>query len=194
MTDGPRPLVTPRQALTFAAVAAVLLLADPQPVTYPIGCMLGALGIGVRLWGCGHLRKNQEVVTSGPYAHVKNPLYVGTFLLALGGIVAAGSPRMPALILWVAVGPLFLLIWFGWYLPRKERVEGARLRKQFGPEYERYDQAVPAFVPQIAPYAEASSARWNLATLLSNHEIGLDLLLILLFAAMPLVRGLIGAP
>jgi protein-S-isoprenylcysteine O-methyltransferase Ste14 len=191
MTAGTRVLPTPRQLVTFAAVATLLLLADPQPVAYPIGCALAALGIAVRVWGCGHLRKNQAVVTSGPYAHVKNPLYVGTFLLAAGGILAAGSPRMPGVLLWTVLGPAFLLVWFGWYMPKKQRVEGARLQKSFGADYERYAQAVPAFVPQLTRWSGASTVRWSFSTLRSNHEIGLDVLLVLLFVAMPHARDLV---
>jgi protein-S-isoprenylcysteine O-methyltransferase Ste14 len=191
MTAGPRAPVSPRQLLTLVAVAALLLLADPQPVTYATGCALAALGIAVRVWGCGHLRKNQQVVTSGPYAHVKNPLYFGTFLLAVGGVLAAGSPRMPGVLLWAAFGPLFLLAWFGWYMPRKMRVEGARLQRSFGVEYEQYDRAVPAFVPQLSRWPGASEARWSLATLRANHELGLDVLLVLLFVAMPHARDLL---
>lgn len=183
--------VTPRQLLTFAAVAVLLVLADPQPITYAAGCVLAALGIAVRVWGCGHLRKNQAVVTSGPYAHVKNPLYLGTFLLAAGGVLAAGSPRVPGVLVWAVFGPAFLLGWFGWYLPKKQRVEGARLQKAFGPEYEQYATAVPAFVPQLARYSGASPARWSLATLRSNHELGLDVLLVLLFVALPFAREVV---
>jgi protein-S-isoprenylcysteine O-methyltransferase Ste14 len=178
--------------LTFAVVAALLYIADPQPVPYAIGCALGLLGILIRVWGCGHLRKNQDVVTSGPYAYVKNPLYVGTFLLAVGGALAVGSTEMPALLAWVVIGPLYLLVWFGYYMPKKQRVEGERLRKHFGAAYDEYDRAVPAFVPSLRRYAKASNARWSLATFLSNHEIGLDVMLVLMFAAMPFARGWVG--
>jgi protein-S-isoprenylcysteine O-methyltransferase Ste14 len=184
--------VSPRQLSTFAVVATLLWIARPQPVTYEIGCVLAVLGILIRVWGCGHLRKNQDVVTSGPYAHVKNPLYVGTFLLAVGGVLAVGSPQMPSLLAWVLIGPLFLLSWFGYYLPKKQRVEGERLRKHFGEAYEEYDRAVPAFVPSLRRYAKASAARWSWQTFRSNHELGLDVLLLAMFAVMPYARGWMG--
>jgi protein-S-isoprenylcysteine O-methyltransferase Ste14 len=169
-------------------IAVLVLLADPQPVCYEVGCALGLLGIAIRVWGCGHLRKNQDVVTSGPYAYVKNPLYVGTFLLAVGGLLAAGSTRMPAVLLWALLGPLYLLVWFGYYMPKKQRVEGERLRKHFGPAYDEYDRAVPAFVPSLRRYPQGSRARWSWAVFRSNHELGLDVLLLLLFIAMPFSR------
>jgi protein-S-isoprenylcysteine O-methyltransferase Ste14 len=188
------PLVSVRQLLTFVVVVTLLWLADPQPVFYQVGFVLGILGVAIRVWGCGHLRKNQDVVTSGPYAHVKNPLYVGTFLLAVGGVLAAGSARLPAVLLWTVVGPLFLLVWFGYYMPKKQRVEGERLRKHFGEAYERYDRAVPAFVPSLRRYQEASRAAWSWATFRDNHELGLDVVLVLLFVLMPFSgRWLTGA-
>jgi len=185
---GKPPLISPRQLVTFAAVIGLVAIADPQPVLYAIGCALGLLGIAMRVWGCGHLRKNQDVVTSGPYAHVKNPLYVGTFLLALGGVLAAGSPAMPALLLWTALGPLFLVLWFAYYMPKKQRIEGSRLRKHFGSAYDEYDRAVPAFVPSLRRWPSSSRARWHWPTFLSNHELGLDVLLVLLFVAMPFAQ------
>jgi hypothetical protein len=117
---------------------------------------------------------------------------VGTFLLAVGGVLAVGSPQMPSLLAWVLIGPLFLLSWFGYYLPKKQRVEGERLRKHFGEAYEEYDRAVPAFVPSLRRYAKASAARWSWQTFRSNHELGLDVLLLAMFAVMPYARGWMG--
>ncbi|HLU38386.1 MAG TPA: methyltransferase [Planctomycetota bacterium] len=179
---------SPRQILSIAATLALLLLADPQPVTYVVGCCLAAMGLAVRIWGCGHLRKNKEVVTSGPYRYVKNPLYVGTCLISVGGIVAAGAPTMPALLVWAVLGPAFLIVFFGFYMPRKKRIESARLTKFFGEAYAVYDRAVPAFVPSLRPYPAAAIRPWRLAVFLDNHELGLDLLLIAAFAVMPFVR------
>jgi len=119
---------------------------------------------------------------------VKNPLYVGTFLLALGGVLAAGSPEMPALLLWTALGPLFLVLWFGYYMPKKQRIEGNRLRKHFGSAYDEYDRAVPAFVPSLRRWPSSSRAPWHWPTFLSNHELGIDVLLVLLFVAMPFAQ------
>lgn len=187
-------LLSPRQLLTYAAVVAMLLLAQPQPVTYGIGATLAALGIGVRVWACGHLRKNKEVVTSGPYRFVKNPLYVGTFLITVGGILAAGGPELPSFLVWSALGPVFVLVFFGYYMPKKKRIESARLAKYFGEAYAVYDRAVPDFVPSLRPYPQAARLPWRWDVFADNHEIGMDLLIVALFALMPFARGwLLGA-
>lgn len=187
-----------RQVLTYAAVASLFLLADPIPSTYAAGCVLAFAGILMRVWGCGHLRKNEELVTSGPYAHVKHPLYLGTFLIALGGIVAAGSPRVPGILLWIVAGPVFLGAFFGYYLPRKKRVEGERMARFFGESYAEYARNVPDFFPSSSPWSGAASRPWDYATFRRNHEIGMDLLVAGLFAAIlllpPVLQGLLRRP
>ena len=179
---------SPRQLLTYAAVAALFLAADPQPATFAAGCALAAAGILLRIWGCGHLRKNEELTTSGPYAHVKHPLYLGTFLIALGGVVAGGSARMPGLLIWTVAGPVFLAAFFGYYLPKKMRVEGERMARFFGEKYTAYAQHVPDFLFSPTPLGDAGRQPWDYATFRRNHELGMDLLVLAIFAAM-LVKG-----
>ena len=72
---------TTRRVAVYAAAVLVFLLASPTPVLFAVGASLALLGECLRVWACGHLRKNQAVIQSGPYAHVKNPLYLGTFLI-----------------------------------------------------------------------------------------------------------------
>lgn len=180
-----------RQILTYAAVALLFFVADPMPATYLAGCLLAAAGIAFRVWGCGHLRKNLELITSGPYAYVRHPLYLGTFLVSLGGIVAAGSTRFPGLLVWVLLGPAFLAVFIGYYLPRKKRIESERLTGLFGKPYEDYDRAVPAFVPSLSPYPAAGRQPWDYKAFRANHEIGMDILIAALFAAIWFARGLL---
>lgn len=180
--------LSPRQLLTYAGVAALLYLSDPMPVTYAIGCLFAAAGIALRVWACGHLRKNENLTTSGPYAHVKHPLYLGTFLIAFGGILAAGSTRVPAVFIWAAAGPVFLAAFFGYYLPKKKRVEGERMARFFGDAYTEYGAAVPDFLPSLSPFRNASRQAWDYGTFRRNHEIGMDAVVVALFAAMLLRR------
>jgi protein-S-isoprenylcysteine O-methyltransferase Ste14 len=178
--------VSGRQLLTYAAALGVLAIARPIWPTYAIGCVVAALGLGLRVWACGHLRKNRELVTSGPYAHVQHPLYLGTFLIALGAIIAAGSPQMPSLLIWAAGGPLFLIAFFVYYLPKKKRVEGSRLAEKFE-GFSAFSHAVPAFMPSLRRYPAASRHNWSAATFRANHELGMDVLVTAVFAVMILV-------
>lgn len=112
--------------------------AHPTARSLWAGLPLVAAGLALRAWAAGHLRKNQKLTTSGPYAWVRNPLYVGT-LLAVGGCLIAASEPVLA---WVTLAA-FLLI----YTPVVEQEE-QHLRKLF-PEYEAYARQVPQFLPRL---------------------------------------------
>ena len=83
---------------------------------------------------------------SGPYAHTRNPLYLGTFLLGTGVAVGGGTPWFVALF-----AMLYLLI----YVPVMF-AEAETMRDLFAAEYERYSRQVPLFVPRFTPYRSAS--------------------------------------
>ena len=187
----PKDIFSPRQVLVYVAVGGLLFLADPDVWTYVAGCTLAALGILMRAWGCGHLHKNKELTTSGPYAHVKHPLYLGTFLVAAGGILAAGSRQTPSLLIWVALGPLFLGAFLFYYMPKKKQIEGGRLAVRFGAAYEEWDRAVPHLVPSLKAYTGGSGASWSWRTYRNNSELEMDVLIVALFAAIPVAAGLL---
>ena len=174
--------LTPRKALVYLGVGALVVLAEPWWPTFVAGATLAFLGIALRVWGCGHLEKNVVLVTTGPYAHVKNPLYLGSFLIAVGGFLAAGAPSGRGLWVWIALAPVFALAFFFAYLPRKKSVEGERLARKFGEAFERYDAAVPDFVPRLTPFRSGDDRRWAWGRFWENHELGMDVLIFGLFA------------
>ena len=63
---------------------AALVLARPTPVSLALGLPLALLGEALRLWASGHIEKTKALATGGPYAHTRNPLYVGSLLMAIG--------------------------------------------------------------------------------------------------------------
>ena len=132
-----------RVPLGFLCAALFFLLAEPLPVTLAVGGVIAVAGLLVRAWAAGHIRKNAELATSGPYARTRNPLYLGSFLIGLGFTVAAGRPLL--------LGALFAALFLGIYLPVM-RVEAATLGGLFGGDYERYARAVPLFFPRLTPY------------------------------------------
>jgi protein-S-isoprenylcysteine O-methyltransferase Ste14 len=123
----------------FALVAAFLWLSRPSWASLEIGLPVAILGLAVRAWAAGHLEKNLALTDSGPYAHVRNPLYIGTLTVAAGLAIAA---RRWELALLFAV--VFALI----YLPVVE-LEEQHLRKLF-PDYAGYARRVPKLIPRIA--------------------------------------------
>ena len=130
-----------RVSLGWALGLLVLYLARPTPQSLALGLPLVALGEIVRLWASGHIEKTQVLATGGPYAHSRNPLYVGSVLLALGLALAAAS-------LWVAGA---VILYFAAFYPTVMREEADFLRRKFPDEYRAWEAAVPVFLPRLTP-------------------------------------------
>jgi protein-S-isoprenylcysteine O-methyltransferase Ste14 len=124
-----------RLPLGFILGITYLVFARPTPLTLAVGGALAFVGVIVRGWASGHISKNARLATTGPYAHTRNPLYFGSFLIAAGFAIAA---HWGLLLLVVA---FFVFI----YAPtmQRERVPAA---------YEAYAANVPAFVPRPTPW------------------------------------------
>ena len=111
----------------------------------------------MRAWAAGHLRKNQQLTDSGPYAWVRNPLYIGTLFTALGCTVAAARPSLATL-----VGAVFIFV----YLPVME-LEEQHLAEIF-PEFAEYAKRVPQLLPRI-PKVDPPQ-RFSFEVYLRNRE------------------------
>jgi protein-S-isoprenylcysteine O-methyltransferase Ste14 len=122
--------------------ALFLFFARPRPSTLLAGAVVSVVGLLLRAWAAGHIRKNDALAVSGPYAYTRNPLYLGSFLLGLGFTIGAGQ--------WV-LGLLFAVLFLGIYLPVM-RVESGTLEQLFGDDFQRYARAVPLFFPRVTPY------------------------------------------
>jgi protein-S-isoprenylcysteine O-methyltransferase Ste14 len=133
----------------FLLVAAFLYFSAPDARSLSVGIPIAAVGLALRAWATGHLEKNLELTTSGPYAHLRNPLYVGTLTVAAGFAIAAR--RWELAVLFAGV---FALV----YLPVIE-LEEQHLRDLF-PEYEGYARRVPALRPRLAPCGSGKAFRW----------------------------------
>ena len=131
--------------------------AHPSLLSLLFGLPLAAVGLTLRAWAAGHLRKNQRLTTSGPYAWVRNPLYVGTLLAVCGCLIAASQPVLG----WVTLAAFVLI-----YTPVVEQEE-QHLRKLF-PEYEDYARRVPQFVPRMP--GERSAQRFSYRIYRRNRE------------------------
>lgn len=136
-----------RVPLGFACGIAFIILARPTPRTLFAGALVSVLGLWLRAWASGHIRKNTELAISGPYAYTRNPLYFGSFLLGLGFTIAAGR--------WV-LALLFAALFLGIYFPVM-RVEASTLAELFGKDYETYRRSVPLFFPRLTPFRQPAS-------------------------------------
>jgi protein-S-isoprenylcysteine O-methyltransferase Ste14 len=162
----------------------LLLVAHPTLQSVGLGAIPVLLGVALRSWGAGHLVKTERFVVSGPYAHVRHPLYLGSFLIAVGfAVMLAGWSANLALA--AVLGWFFL-----YYFPRKERVESARLRERYGEDYARYRSEVPALLPgwRVWPGARDASLQWSGARYGDNNELG-TLLAVVVGVGLVLLRA-----
>ena len=127
-----------RVPLGFAFAVVYLWRARPDWQSLVEGSVLIVLGLTLRGVASGHLRKNKEVTTTGPYAYVRNPLYLGSLIVAAGFAVAARD-------LWLAAG--MLVFFLAVYLP-VILSEETWLRANF-PEFEDYARRVPRLWPLL---------------------------------------------
>ncbi|MEO8725812.1 MAG: isoprenylcysteine carboxylmethyltransferase family protein [Acidobacteriaceae bacterium] len=138
-----------RGPLGFALAALFLLLARPTPRFLLYSLLLVVPGIALRAAASGHVKKNLELTISGPYAYTRNPLYLGSILIAVGFAVAAQS-------LWLAIALLIIFVLI--YLP-VIRSEEEFLRATF-PSFDDYTATVPRLFPRLtstgAPRAPGS--------------------------------------
>jgi protein-S-isoprenylcysteine O-methyltransferase Ste14 len=128
--------------LGFLCAALFILFAQPRPVTLVAGAAVSFLGVLLRAWASGHIRKNDALAVSGPYAYTRNPLYLGSFIVGLGFTIGAGR-------WWLGI--VFAALFLGIYLPVM-RVESATLARLFGEPFQAYAAAVPLFLPRLTPY------------------------------------------
>jgi protein-S-isoprenylcysteine O-methyltransferase Ste14 len=136
-----------RVPLGFLCAAVFLYFARPTPKALLIGASVSLLGLAIRAWAAGHIRKNTQLATSGPYAFTRNPLYLGSFLLGLGFTIAAGR---------LVLALLFAALFLGIYLPVM-RVEASTMAQLFGKDFETYRRSVPLFLPRITPFRQSES-------------------------------------
>jgi protein-S-isoprenylcysteine O-methyltransferase Ste14 len=157
-------------------------LARPTWLSIALGLIVVVPGLLVRALASGHVRKNESLTTSGPYAYTRNPLYLGSLLIGVGFAVAARSP-------WVGVA--LVLMFFAIYLP-VIRDEEAFLRQMF-PEFEEYARQVPRMFPRLmASSNESETSRFSMELYLKHREwnalLGAAVMIAGLMAKMKLFR------
>jgi protein-S-isoprenylcysteine O-methyltransferase Ste14 len=128
-----------RVPLGFVFAVLYAWLARPSLLSISLGLILVLPGLAIRALASGHVRKNEQLTTSGPYAYTRNPLYLGSLILALGFVVASRS--------WWIAGTM-VLMFFAIYVP-VIMSEEAYLRSQFA-EFENYARVVPRLIPRVS--------------------------------------------
>lgn len=150
MPDLARTIARLRVPLGYLFGVVAFVLAFPTPRSLIVGAVIGAIGEGIRIWAAGHLEKGREVTTSGPYAWLRHPLYLGSCVMGAGLAIAADNAIVAAIV----VVYLFVTI------VAAVRSEEAHLTAKFGGAY-------PAYREGATPPA---GRRFSVGRAIRNHE------------------------
>lgn len=172
--DGRSLLQRMRVPIGFITAILFAVFSRPTWLSLAAGVPIALCGVLIRGWASGHLRKNAELAVAGPYAHTRNPLYFGSFVMALGCAIAGGSWWIGA---WLVV--FFLAV----YWPVMQ-AEAAHMQTLFGKDYARWSADVPLFLPRLTPYQSGNLRGFDLNQYLHHREyralIGLSIVLLVL--------------
>ena len=128
-------------------VLPFLWYSRPTSALLFLGGPIAVVGLLIRAWAAGSIMKERELATSGPYAHMRHPLYIGSLFVGLGVTLAGGHWIWPTLFL-------------GFYAAAYGATiagEAELLDELFGEAYRDYAANVPALAPQLRPFRPAAS-------------------------------------
>ncbi|MFL6621821.1 MAG: methyltransferase family protein [Sulfurifustaceae bacterium] len=162
----------------FVGIAFLILLttvgAPTDARAYVVGLVLAVLGIAVRLWASGHVKKDKVLATTGPYAYVRHPLYVGNHLITFGFCLASGL--WWSFIVWLALA-LF-------YYPQTIQHEDRLLARLFPGQWEAWSKETRALIPRITPYQSGQRSEWSFAQSLRQNGEPIIAALLILFLSI----------
>ena len=147
-----------RVPVGFVFATFYLWRARPSWACLAAGGAIVVIGLALRAYASGYLRKASELTTTGPYAYTRNPLYLGSLIIAAGFAVAARN-------LWIALA--IAVIFVAIYVPVMN-FEEQFLRSQF-PGFDEYAQRVPCLVPRLSA-AEGPRGQFSLDLYRKHRE------------------------
>jgi protein-S-isoprenylcysteine O-methyltransferase Ste14 len=140
-----------------------------------LGITVMMVGMGIRFWASGYISKSRTLATGGPYAYVRNPLYLGNFILGLGVVIIADHM---GLLLYYLIS--FSVLYIG-TIQEEQKV----LEEKFGAAYREYMASVPMFFPSVRRFKKADTQAFRLSQSFKNGEFiricGFTLLAIFIF-------------
>ena len=152
-----------RVRLGYPLAVVVLWFSRPAPRSILLGGLVGMLGLGLRSYAAGCLRKQEVLTISGPYAYTRNPLYLGSATMALGAAIAM---RLS----WISAS--LLVLYFAVFYFTVMRREEKELHVHHGAAFREYARAVPLFLPRLRPskLPAGSPGAFSFAQYKRNHE------------------------
>jgi protein-S-isoprenylcysteine O-methyltransferase Ste14 len=182
-----RRIRVPLGFLTAALYLFELWRRQPRPSAVAWSLLLVLPGLWLRAYASGYVKKNRELTQTGPYAHTRNPLYLGSTLIAAGFAVALLSWLVAA-----TMTAMFLII----YVPviaSEERF----LRANFS-DFDAYCHRVPRLIPRLTAAAasagetEVSSGKFSVDLYLRHREYNATIGATLLYLSLLFLRPLLG--
>ena len=173
-----------RVPLGFLFAAWYLVIARPTSWEHLLLCMIPiALGCALRSWAAGYLFKGKRVAVGGPYAHVRNPLYLGSFILGLGFCLILWRSPLPMSS--IVIGLAYLLA-YGLVYPAKIRAEEGELKASLGSDYLYYAERLPRFIPTLLAVKDLNEQHFSSELYRRNREYQcvLGCALVLVFLAV----------
>ena len=165
-----------RVRLGYILAVFVVWFARPTPKYVAIGAGIGLVGLWLRAYAAGYLHKQKVLTVTGPYAYTRNPLYLGSAVLALGAAVATDS----------LISAGILLAYFAVVYSVVMRREEGELLAQHGDAFHEYAATVPLFLPRLtaAKLTGASTGEFSFSQYKKNHEYQAALGYLLLLSAL----------
>ena len=168
-----------RVRLGYVLAVFVLFFARPTPEYVAIGAGIGLIGLWLRAYAAGYLHKQEVLTVTGPYAHTRNPLYLGSAILAVGAGIATKS--------WISAA--ILVLYFAVVYSVVMRREEGELLGRHGAAFQAYAAAVPLFLPRFAgaKIPGSSPGQFSFAQYKKNHEYQAALGYLLLLAGLLII-------
>jgi hypothetical protein len=171
-----------RVRLGYPLAIVVMALARPSARSILAGGLVGLVGLLVRALAAGHLHKQEVLTVTGPYAYTRNPLYLGSAILALGAAIATWS--------WISAA--LLCAYFGLFYSIVMRREEHELHLLHGDVFDGYAKTVPLFFPRLAPakIVACAGGSFSLAQYKKNGEYRAAIGFLLLLGLLLVIRHL----
>lgn len=151
-----------RRRTFFSLIVPLILVIFAKPVLPGLiaGVVLVLVGEGIRIWSAGSISKNKDLACTGPYAFVRNPLYVGSLFIAAGYCAMSGLWWS-----WLVMGALYFLFYVG-TIVNEER----HLDEVLGDAYRTYCHHVPRLIPRLTPYGTGAESAFRWTQVWYNRE------------------------
>ncbi len=163
-----------RVPIGYPVALIFLVVARPIPASLASGFVVAALGLLLRAAAAGRLRKFEELATTGPFGWTRNPLYLGSAILATGFVIAGAS--------WI--GALFVTAYLVFFYPAVTTAEEEELRQRYGAAYDSYAKKVPLFWPRRLSGLKFFGSGFSWAQYRRNREYQATIGALLAFAIL----------